>query len=95
MVPIFPPKIDLFPEMAGETECQTSETVNSLKRKIAGPSLEIYCCIDFNVLIIPDQFNCWCLFSFKIQSAIDWLGKCVIFRSISPNVRSKLGVLLL
>ena len=56
--------------MAGETECQTSETVNSLKRKIALPSLLKIFCIDFDVLIIPDQFNCWCLFSIKIQSAI-------------------------
>ena len=30
--------------MAGETECQTSETVNELKRKIAWPDL--YCCND-------------------------------------------------
>ena len=70
MVPVFPPKNDLFPEMAGETEYQTSETVNSMKRKIARPSLEIYCCIDFDVLIITDQFNRWCLISFKTQSAI-------------------------
>ena len=61
-------KLTFFPEMAGETERQTYETVNSLKRKIALPSL--YCYEDFVVLIIPDQFNCWCLFSFKIQSAI-------------------------
>ena len=61
-------KLTFFLEMAGETECQTSEMVNSLKRKIALPSL--VCFIDFDVLIIPDQFNCWCLFSFKIQSAI-------------------------
>ena len=81
--------------MTGKTECQTSETVNSLKRKIAGPSLEIYCCIDFDVLIIPDQFNCWCLDSFKIQSAIVVVILCVIIRNISPNVRSKLSVLLL
>ena len=48
-------------------------------------------------MIIPDQFNCWCLFSFKIQAAIfyfDTLGKCVIIRNISPNVRSKLSELI-
>ena len=68
----FSPKIDLFSrkeraDMAGETVCQTSETVNSLKHKIAGPSLLLY---RFDALIIPDQFNWWCLFSFRVQSAI-------------------------
>ena len=50
MVPAFSPlNLTFFPEMAGETECQTSETVNSLKRKIALPSLLLYTfrCIDY------------------------------------------------
>ena len=46
--------------MVGETVRQMSETVNSLKRKITLPSLLLY---RFDVLIIPDQFMCWCLFS--------------------------------
>ena len=53
--------------MAGETVCQTSETVNSLKRIIVWPSLLLH---RFDVLIIPDQFICWCLFSFQLQAAI-------------------------
>ena len=35
--------------MSGKTVCQTPETVNSLKRKIAWPSLLLY---RFDVLII-------------------------------------------
>ena len=49
--------------MLGETVRQTSEAVNSLKRKIAWPSLLLYS-FDVLILIIPDKFNCWCLFSF-------------------------------
>ena len=75
VVPVPPPlpplKLTFFPgkseQMSGETVSQTSEMVNSLKRRIAWPSLLFH---RFDVLIIPDQFNCWCLFSFKIQSAI-------------------------
>ena len=61
VVPVFwfPPKIDLFSRKGMQTVSQTSETVNSLKRKIA------WLLYRFNVLIIPDQFNCWCLFPFN------------------------------
>ena len=52
-------KLTFFPgkdkQMAGEIVRQTPETVNSLKPKIAWPSLLLY---RFDVLIIPDQFNC-------------------------------------
>ena len=62
----FPLKLTFFPgkneQVAGETVSQTSETVNSLKGKIAWPSL-------FDLLIIPDQFNCWCLFPFNTNES--------------------------
>ena len=52
--------------MAGETVCQTSETVNSLKPKLAWLSLLYrFRCIDYT-----RQINGRCLFSLKIQSAI-------------------------
>ena len=59
VVPVFSPlKSTFFPgkneQMSGETVHQASETVNSLERKIAWPSVLLY---RFDVLIIPDQFN--------------------------------------
>ena len=84
--------------MSDETVRQTSETVNSLKHKIAWPSLLLY---RFDVLInLINLIVGTCFLFLTPISHFYMLGKCVVnnsivIRNISPNVRSKLiGFLL-